>query len=154
MGCMSLPPEGNAGFHRKETEESAKSAKDLKKAFPKRRILGMLWSKLPVKKLKQSSPVCNVQLLLPAKAKPQQSFCYSKYIAILLFYVITHTESSYCHDHHLYILIKYSYILLHSLLLLLSYCYKSSQGELLSTQSGCGISILGDFPNLIEQGPE
>lgn len=151
---MSLPPERIAGFHRRETEESAKSAKDLKKAFQKRGILGTLWSKLPVKKPKESSAVCNVQLLLPAKAKPQQSCCYFKYIAILLFYITTHTESSCCHDLHLYILIKYSYILLHSLLLLLSYCSKSSQGELLSTQSGYGISILWDFPNLIEQGPE
>lgn len=151
---MSLPPERNAGFHRREAKESAKSAKDLKKAFQKRKILGTLWSKLPMKKPKQSSPPCSVQLLLPAKEKPQQSCCYCKYIAIPLFCLITHTESSYCRDLHLYILIKYSYILLHSRLLLLSYCYKSSQGELLSTQSGCGISILGDFPNLIEQGPE
>lgn len=48
--------------------ESAESAKDLKKSFQKRKILGTLWSKLPLKKPKQdSSPVCNVWLLLPAK---------------------------------------------------------------------------------------
>lgn len=52
--------------------ETAKSAKDLKKTFQKRQVLGTLWSKLPMKKPKQgSSSVCNARLLLPAKDNGQ-----------------------------------------------------------------------------------
>jgi len=90
-------------------------------------------------------------------AKPEKSYC-CKYIAILLFYLIAHIKSSNCSDLHLSILIKYSYIHLHSLILLLSYCCslhrESCYGLDQADKPGYSISILGDFQNLIEQGPE
>lgn len=107
--------------------ETAKSAKDLKKYFSGKKNPGDTVVKTTYEDGQTrffSSLQYRAAVASKGKwAKPEKSSYCCKYSAILLFYLIAHIKSFYCCTLHLYILIKYSYIHLHSLPLLLSYCY-------------------------------